>query len=208
MSTGRRINQLLRLGAEHSLYRETGDFYQVLNNFPGILIDNRGYIRFETRDELDNYEGITITHIIHIKTRNGIRDLPNYIPFTQQELNLLNEAPPINQPGRRQTMIDRIVRNSDRVNSVKRIRNNRCQICETRLEIGNNSFYSEVHHIQPLGHPHNGPDIIQNMICVCPNCHKKLDYGFSPIEIDNISNLRNHTIDRVYIDYHNRRIEN
>ena len=27
------------------------------------------------------------------------------------------------------------------------------------------------------GIPHNGPDKLENMICVCPNCHVLLDFG-------------------------------
>lgn len=32
-------------------------------------------------------------------------------------------------------------------------------------------------HIKPLGAPHNGPDIIENIICLCPNHHVKFDFG-------------------------------
>ena len=76
--------------------------------------------------------------------------------------------------------IDRIRRNQNLVRQVKLIRENTCQICAIRLGT-ENSPYSEVHHIRPLGDPHIGEDILENMICVCPNCHKKLDYLYMPI---------------------------
>ncbi len=89
---------------------------------------------------------------------------------------------------------------------VKLIRNNTCQICETRLGTENHP-YSEVHHIQPLGRPHIGDDILGNMICVCPNCHKKLDYLYIPIDENLIieQNNDNHTIKKKFIQYHNQR---
>ena len=37
--------------------------------------------------------------------------------------------------------------------------------------------YAEAAHIQPLGMPHNGPDQISNMLCLCPNHHVMFDLG-------------------------------
>ena len=62
----------------------------------------------------------------------------------------------------------------------------RCNICGTRIyHVGWKedlprkqqwSFLSaDVHHILPLSK--GGPDIYQNMICLCPNCHRKFHTG-------------------------------
>ncbi len=32
-------------------------------------------------------------------------------------------------------------------------------------------------HIQPLGVPHNGPDELPNLLCLCPNHHVMFDFG-------------------------------
>ena len=204
---GRRINQALALGANHSLFRRTGDFYQLLTDFPGILIDLNGYVRFETHSEYEGDPNLQLTERIHIP--NGISNLPNYMHFTEEELFIVNQMIETenvdpdyldfnNQAERRPRNIDSIVRNQKFVRDVKRLRNNTCQICRARLQIGPNSYYSEIHHIQPLGNPHNGPDRKENMICVCPNCHKKLDYGFFPIEVE-LVNILGHVID---VQYH------
>ncbi|TJZ42306.1 hypothetical protein FCH28_35515 [Streptomyces piniterrae] len=37
--------------------------------------------------------------------------------------------------------------------------------------------YSEAAHIQALGKPHDGPDTIGNVLCLCPNCHVLFDRG-------------------------------
>jgi hypothetical protein len=103
---------------------------------------------------------------------------------------------------------DRIRRDQNLVRQVKLIRENTCQICAIRLGT-ENSPYSEVHHIRPLGEPHNGEDILENMICVCPNCHTQLDYLYMPINIELIveQNGRqpNHSINLEFIQWHNQR---
>lgn len=57
------------------------------------------------------------------------------------------------------------------------------------------------HHIKPLGGEHNGPDVRENILCVCPNHHALLDYG--AIKLDPML-LKG--IERKYIDYHNEKI--
>ncbi|WP_374936881.1 HNH endonuclease [Streptomyces sp. Ru73] len=37
--------------------------------------------------------------------------------------------------------------------------------------------YSEGAHIRPLGKRHRGPDVEQNVLCLCANCHVRLDNG-------------------------------
>ncbi|MCX5892441.1 MAG: HNH endonuclease, partial [Deltaproteobacteria bacterium] len=57
------------------------------------------------------------------------------------------------------------------------------------------------HHIKPLGSPHDGPDVRENILCVCPNHHVMLDYGV--IELDGVQLPG---IGREYINYHNEHI--
>ncbi|WP_406603295.1 HNH endonuclease [Neolewinella marina] len=51
-----------------------------------------------------------------------------------------------------------------------------CQVCRTSIQT-NAGLYIEAAHIQPLGTPHNGPDVISNILCLCPNHHVRFDYG-------------------------------
>jgi putative restriction endonuclease len=37
--------------------------------------------------------------------------------------------------------------------------------------------YVEAAHVRPLGRPHNGPDTVDNLICLCPNHHYLFDVG-------------------------------
>ncbi|MCB5910964.1 HNH endonuclease [Streptomyces pinistramenti] len=53
-----------------------------------------------------------------------------------------------------------------------------CQVCGVRLVVSpDGKAISEAAHIQALGKPHNGPDTIENVLCLCPNCHALLDRG-------------------------------
>ena len=87
-------------------------------------------------------------------------------------------------------------------NELKIRYNNVCQICGTQIKIGENKYYSEVHHIWPLGKPHNGSDTLDNMVCVCPNCHTLLDYKAIHLNKE-IFKVLKHNIADANIKYHN-----
>ncbi|WP_246150617.1 HNH endonuclease [Streptomyces qinzhouensis] len=73
--------------------------------------------------------------------------------------------------------------------------------------------YSEAAHIQGLGSPHFGPDVLENLLCLCPNHHKQFD-TFSIYIDENWSVCmtnsgeakweltRRHRIDTEYVAYH------
>lgn len=81
-----------------------------------------------------------------------------------------------NRPERIETSYERIIRDTKMTKAIKRIYKDTCQVCGLRLKIGDNSYYSEGAHIRPLGKPHDGPDVIGNILCLCPNCHVQFDY--------------------------------
>lgn len=122
-------------------------------------------------------------------------------------------------PERENSMVSRVARTSGPVDYLKNLYSNVCQICSTAVDIGHDRYYSEVHHIQPLG-KHLGPDILENMIVVCPNHHAMFDRGALTINVTKKtiqhSNpkhplngkrlLLKHDIGHKYIEYHNRYI--
>jgi predicted restriction endonuclease len=77
-------------------------------------------------------------------------------------------------------------------------------VCGNKLKFAANEFYVEAHHLKPLGRDHNGPDIEENIICVCPNCHVLLDYGVLQIGVKTLT-VQRHAIGKPFIDYHNDR---
>ncbi|MEU9703148.1 HNH endonuclease [Streptomyces sp. NPDC047981] len=65
-------------------------------------------------------------------------------------------------------------RNPELIRQVKKWHRDTCQVCSEPLEdlVGH---YSEAAHIQGIGSPHEGPDQLSNMLCLCPNHHKQFD---------------------------------
>ncbi|MBT2740543.1 HNH endonuclease [Bacillus sp. ISL-77] len=111
-------------------------------------------------------------------------------------------------PTRSGTTVYRILRDTALARNIKNLHNHRCQICGDRLELISGEFYSEAHHIKPLGTPHNGPDVAENIIVLCPNHHVLCDYGAVQIDATLIHNVKGHTISNEYINYHNSKIYN
>ena len=64
--------------------------------------------------------------------------------------------------------------------------------------------------IQPLGEPHRGPDVVENILCLCPNHHVMFDNGvfsiaddFSLIGLDGQLTLsKKHKIEQAFLQYH------
>lgn len=75
---------------------------------------------------------------------------------------------------RRESTSSRIVRNTTLATSVKEIHDYRCQVCDTRLRYRLKP-YIEAAHIRGLGSPHDGPDELHNLLCLCPNHHVLFD---------------------------------
>ncbi|MGW4521179.1 YDG/SRA domain-containing protein [Amycolatopsis sp. NPDC004378] len=117
------------------------------------------------------------------------------------------------QPGRKAVTTQRIVRTTKVAEKVKRIHDHTCQICGTRLSVGDGLGYSEGAHIKALGGLHRGPDWTSNVLCLCPNCHVQFDRGAVVIAPDRTvlregtpaGRLRehpDHVVDGEFIDYH------
>jgi len=93
----------------------------------------------------------------------------------------------------------RVLRDTALARRIKADMDHTCQICGSRIVLGDGSPYAEAHHVKPLGEPHNGPDHPGNIVCVCPNCHVKLDYGAIAADPAKLSNVLPE-----FINYHNQ----
>lgn len=132
---------------------------------------------------------------------------------TISPLSITNDNDFIQQTERIQITSNRIKRDINLANKIKKLYDNRCQVCGLALKT-NIGTYSEAAHIKPLGQPHNGPDIASNILCLCPNHHKMFDYGgfsidedYSLIGIEGTLMMHpNHKVDREFIKYHSEHI--
>lgn len=96
-------------------------------------------------------------------------------------------------PSRRTVTVQRKVRITAIAKEVKRLHQDTCQICGRQLVVGDHT-YSEGAHIKALGGPHDGPDMRDNILCLCPNCHVQFDLGAVVIQ-DDFKILRNGVVD-------------
>jgi len=123
-------------------------------------------------------------------------------------VELTPEAKDINEPPKKvQFTTYRILRDTTLTSDVKRVHKYKCQICHaSALKISANTLYAEAHHIKPLGSPHGGLDVLENVLCVCPNCHVLLDYGAIRLDASRLSTNPKHKVGENYIKYHNTHI--
>ncbi len=135
-----------------------------------------------------------------------IRESKNFdwSPFLEEEFELVPSD--LDVPDREDIFLSRIIRDTTLSYRVKQTHGYECQLCGTTLCMPAGKKYAEVHHIKPLGQPHNGPDVIENMICVCPNNHAQLDYGAIELCSDDITTKQEHRISDQFIHYHNETI--
>ncbi|QNR66267.1 HNH endonuclease [Paenibacillus peoriae] len=153
---------------------------------------------FENTVLVDNSLEIFLGSIIHI--------LPS--TFSDED---------IETPSTVISTIVRKIRDTAMSQKLKKMYNHHCQICGETIITGVNRYYSEAHHLKPIGKPHHGPDIESNLIVLCPNHHAEFDaksISINPetllIEHINIRNryinnplkLSLHTIDLKFITYH------
>jgi hypothetical protein len=113
------------------------------------------------------------------------------------------ESPPA---ARVEVTVSRIVRDTQLANRVKAIHNYECQICGYSIILPDGSRYAEGHHVQPLGQPHNGPDVIENIVCLCPNHHAACDLGAMRLDSAALRQAPGHSVGQQFIDYHNETI--
>ena len=79
-------------------------------------------------------------------------------------------------PDRRERRLRSLVRDQANVDWIKSLYDNTCQVCRIQLMTDAGAI-SIGAHIQGLGKPDNGPDVVENMLCLCHNCHAIFDSG-------------------------------
>ncbi|MFE1319687.1 YDG/SRA domain-containing protein [Kitasatospora phosalacinea] len=144
---------------------------------------------------------------IDARERGGEEDVT---PFHGDEAH----SPVPRQP----SQIQRAVRKSAVTQRVKEWYGGQCQMCLQFLSVPGGLSYSEGAHILAIGKPYNGPDVVENVLCLCPNCHVLFDHGARYLtdelgvvdgltheQIRELRTVRAHRIDLRYVRAHRRR---
>ncbi|MCQ9135126.1 YDG/SRA domain-containing protein [Streptomyces hilarionis] len=101
-----------------------------------------------------------------------------------QEVEEQAEAGEERYPQVRTMAIRRLIRSVATSQRVKNLYGGECQLCGLRILGPDGKPHSQGAHIKPLGDPHGGPDVEPNILCVCPNCHVRLDVGAVIVDED------------------------
>lgn len=103
-------------------------------------------------------------------------------------------------PGRTLTTVQRIVRSTALAIQVKELHGHECQVCGFRLDTPAGP-YAEGAHLRPLGRPHDGPDALDNILCLCPTDHVRLDHGAIVLtdELEIVETATRETVGRLRI---------
>lgn len=167
------------------------------------------------------YDGLYyVTDYWHEKGKSGFvvwRFRLEKIELVNQEFNKQDNSDSLNEPNsnygkseRKEYVINRIIRETKTAQYIKKLYDNKCQICGIQI-ITPVGAYSEAAHIKALGKPHNGPDTKENILCLCPNHHIMLDLGIITINNDyTIIGMEsgklfvnpNHYLDKECLKYH------
>ncbi len=167
-------------------------------NKKGYQFDKKSLAVFFKGNFVEVDERFTIDDITNLNDLLGLN-------VSNQNIMVAHDSEILINPSRQDYINSRIIRDSSLTIKAKEICNYSCQICGKSILFPNGKKYVEAHHIIPLGAPHNGPDKIENIICVCPNHHVELDFGITKLTNQNF----NFTItdnNKMFIDYHNNKI--
>lgn len=102
------------------------------------------------------------------------------------------------------TTVSRIIRDTELAVWVKRQHGHYCQLCGKTIPLADGTRYAEGHHLRPLGIPHDGPDLAENIICLCPNHHAACDLGAIRLELGQLRSAPRHRVGERFVTYHNQ----
>lgn len=112
----------------------------------------------------------------------------------------------LDPPGRVVATTYRILRDTAAARQLKADHDCCCQICGMTIELPDGTRYAEAHHVRPLGRPHDGPDVRENMVVLCPNHHAMCDYGVMRLSAGMLRRSKGHVVNPAFIAYHNDRL--
>jgi len=186
------INAMNELGFLNQDFRKAksfGEKYKILND---ILLEKSNLFNL-TLWQLDYF-----WHYYLVEYK-GFNDFFRPLIANDAEENYENKTIEVN--------ILRRIRETIMVSELKKKYDYRCQICGKRIKLyinGEDRFYVEGHHLQPLSQKHKGPDTKENIIILCPNHHVEFDYDNMAIDPkDNTTILHKNQNN----DFHNKKIQ-
>ena len=204
----KRVNKGLQLSCEYHLPVRVSRGYQLPNG------PSKGY-RFDCLYYVEKYERIKgksgfYVCRFHLKSELEINNLEEQLISNLKESYLPTP--------RKETKNERLIRNVKNSETVKSTYDFKCQVCGVKLDspLGPIAIGA---HIKRLGRPDEGPDVLENMLCLCPNHHDQFDkysYFIEPetLEIKGLDDYKNkrinlrHKINPIFLEFHKKQFFN
>lgn len=124
------------------------------------------------------YAGLfLVTEVIEKPGADDYKIIQFRLERIAEQAPYMAEAPAAPDPAFATTIVTRRVRDSAVAREIKTIYDFHCQACDTAIEGFEGRLYAEGAHVRPLGRPHLGADLLNNVLCLCPNHHTQLDNG-------------------------------
>jgi len=123
--------------------------------------------------------------IDHFKSNNTLLKEPikDEKEKIAEELETLNNSYGKKPTEKKEISFDRVERNRRIISKLKKLRPNKCQICDEEHFLKENGDpYSEVHHVKELSK--GGSQATNNCLVICPTCHRKMHHA--SVEIDDL----------------------
>lgn len=130
-------------------------------------IQTKDFVVLDELSKKDDYKGEDLEKLDKIFLE-GNAD----IILKEFEQRLSNEKPELIA-----IKVTKIKRNQTIVRNMKEKFNSKCQICGFTFRKKDGGYYSEVAHINPIHTADAGVDKPSNLVVLCPNHHKMLDFG-------------------------------
>jgi len=159
----------LRLSCEYGLPVRVTRGHQIKNG-PEMGYRYDGLYRVEKYERVKGKRGFYICRF-HLVSEQALQTLETTLaPNMKLEYQRVERS---------KSTTNRLKRNPKISEKIKEIYAYSCQVCGVFLQAPSGPIAIGAH-IMPLGQPHNGPDVKENLLCLCPNHHDQFDaLGFS-----------------------------
>lgn len=180
------------LDVRHALYRKTGDWYHQIERFPGALLDENGYVVFETEEAFRSCPELRIRQDVWVP--DGISLIPGYTVVDGQ----VDAAPTSYEKAlavegaREDVVLSRPERDPAARALCLKVHGYLCAACGVDFEarygpIGRRFIH--VHHLAPLAGGERLVDPGADMRPLCPNCHAMAHRRIPPLSVDDLRRL-------------------
>jgi 5-methylcytosine-specific restriction endonuclease McrA len=112
----------------------------------------------------------------------GLRKIDAKTSHGEAEIVASDNMDSLTAPSKTTSTVQRVIRDSIAGKHMKWLYDYECQVCGATIGMPDGRHYAEVHHLRPVGKPHNGKDGAPNSLVVCPNHHAMFDLGLIAIK--------------------------